>query len=710
LQNLKTSIRYLKGIGPAKSKIFSKLGIKTIEDFLTFYPRTYQDRSLLTPIHRLQVGEVQTFVGQVVDYKGKRFQRKGINTTRLILSDGLRNIALLFFNQPHLKEYLPVGQRLVVTGRIRRFGHELQVTNFDYEILSQKEPVDTQRIVPLYPLKEGLSPGTQRLLRRTMHSALDEYLSSIEDPLPFQLISQHRLLDLRNALRTIHFPESFLEMYAARSRLIFNEFFFLMLALGQVKRSRGKMRGIAFRSEGRLISRFIASLPFRLTNAQERVIKVIKTDMALSRPMNRLLHGEVGSGKTVVAICAALLAKEYGYQIALMAPTEILAEQHLLNLKRFLDPLSVRIDLLTSGVKGETRDEILARVARNEIDILIGTHALIQEGVKFGHLGLVIIDEQHRFGVLQRATLFEKAQQGGVYPDLLVMSATPIPRTLALTLYGDLDISFLDELPSGRGKIKTFCRSEKDLPRIYDFMKERIKEDYQAYIVCPLIEANEELGLKAAKEMFEILQSGVFQDLRLGLLHGRMNTAEKTKIMEAFRRREIDILVSTTVIEVGVDIPLATLMLIEHAERFGLSQLHQLRGRIGRGSARSYCILLTTLAISNLVNSEEDVEPLDDELSKAVKRLKTMVGTNDGFKIAEVDLELRGPGEFFGVKQHGMPELKLGHLIRDRRLLELAHQAASLILDEDSTFSNYPLLQKVVKDYLEMRQESSPRD
>lgn len=683
LKDLRTSVRYLKGIGPARSKTLLKLGIETLEDLLAYYPRTYQDRTCLVPIHNLQSGEIQTFSGKVVAYKSGRFRRKGVRVDRVILSDGLGFVALLFFNQPRLKSYLPLGLELVVTGRMRRFGQELQVTNFDYEILDEKEPLDTQRIVPLYPLKEGLSSSTQRLLRRVVRSVLDQHLSSIDDHLPAEIISKYCLLDFKSALRSIHFPGSLGDLHLARSRLIFDEFFLLVLALGQVRKTRAKRHGIEFKCEGRIVDRFIQSLPFKLTTAQKRVIEAIKIDMDSSGPMNRLLHGEVGSGKTVVAICAALLAKECGYQTALMAPTEILAEQHLFNLKELLKSLEISIDILTSGVKGSVRDETLKRVAQGKVDIIIGTHALIQEGVEFGRLGLCVVDEQHRFGVLQRAVLFEKAQQREkIFPDVLIMSATPIPRTLALALYGDLDISFLDELPAGRGGIKTFCRSEKELPRIHDFIKREIGNSHQAYIVYPLIEYNEELELKAAKEMVEEFRDGVFKDLRLGLLHGRMKTFEKEEVMRAFREREIDILVSTTVIEVGIDVPKATLMLIEHAERFGLSQLHQLRGRIGRGGDKSYCILLTTPAISKLVNSNVDEDFLDEELSKAAKRLKTMVETNDGFKIAEVDLELRGPGEFFGTRQHGVPELKIAHLVRDRRLLEEASEAASFILNK----------------------------
>lgn len=729
MKNLKTPVRYLKGIGPVRAKTLLKLGITTLEDLLTYYPRTYQDRSKLIPIHRLQVGETQVFSGRIVAHKSGRFRRRGVDISRVILSDGSGYITLLFFKAPHIKSYLPLGQELVVTGRVRRFGRELQVAQFDYEILTQEEPVDTQRIVPLYPLKEGLSAGTQRLLRRVIHSTLDQYLPSIDDPLPSQLILRHHLPDLKNVLRSIHFPEDLQDLHAARRRLIFDEFFLLQLALGQVRRSRGQKQGIEFRCKGELMDSFIQSLPFRLTGAQKRVIEAIKIDMGSLRPMNRLLHGEVGSGKTVVAVCAALLAKECGYQTALMAPTEILAEQHLLNLRQLLIPLGLEVELLTSGIKGGVRDETLSKVAQGDIDIIIGTHALIQEGVEFWRLGLCIVDEQHRFGVLQRSILLEKANQGKISPDVLIMSATPIPRTLALTLYGDLDISFLDELPPGRVKIRTFCRSERELSRIYDFMKREIANGNQAYIVYPLIEPSEELGLKAAEEMVEVLQDGVFKDFRLGLLHGRMPTAEKDDVMRAFRNREIDILVSTTVIEVGIDIPQANLMLIEHAERFGLSQLHQLRGRIGRGGAKSYCILLTTRAISKLVNcrdasdsnhlakqtqkvafsdrvnSDKGEEILDEELSNAAKRLKTMVVTNDGFKIAESDLELRGPGEFFGTRQHGMPALKIGHLIRDRQLLELAHQEASLMLNKDPSLKEHPLLKDLLKDYLKDREE-----
>lgn len=700
LMGLKLPIRYLKGIGPVRAKTLLHLGVKTVGDLLGYYPRSYQDRSSIVPVHRLVVDAHQTFYAKVVGHSEGYFRRRGMMVNRVILSDGVGFVTLLFFNQPNILRYLQVGKELIVSGRVRRFRNELQLTNFDYEILTKEEPLHSGRLVPLYPLKEGLPPGTQRLIRRAVRAAIDGYLSKIRDPVPYRIISRYRLPSLRDALRSIHFPANPRELESARRRIIFDEFLILQLALGLLKNRRRREKGIAFITKGELVKRFIRSLPFSLTSSQIRVIQEIRGDMESASPMNRLLHGEVGSGKTLVAIASALIAIEAGWQVAIMVPTEILAEQHYLNLKRLLSPLEVRVSLLTSGIVGKEREGILSDISCQRLDIVVGTHALIQEGVEFARLGLCIIDEQHRFGVIQRSTLLRKATKMKTPPDLLIMTATPIPRTLALTIYGDLEVSFLDEVPPGRGRVRTFCRSEKELGRIYDFIKKEVSEGHQAYIIYPIIEASEDLDLKAAKDMVEVLKNGVFNDLRVGLLHGRMKTTEKEETMRAFRDKEIDVLVCTTVVEVGIDIPDATVMLITHAERLGLAQLHQLRGRIGRGGERSFCILLTTPEISELINQGIDEEILEDEVSKAAKRINTMVKTSDGFKIAEMDLELRGPGEFFGTRQHGMPALRMANLIRDRKWLDLAHKEARVLLEEDHSLREYPLLRELLGEYL----------
>lgn len=689
-------VKYLKGVGEKRAKILASLNIYQVKDLLEYYPRIYQDRRHIKPIFNLSDGERQTLQGTIIGYKKSRLPKRKIDLLKVVISDGTAYASLLFFNQPKMEKFLTKGLKLVVSGRIRRFRGEIQITDFEYEILNNEddELVHHNRIVPIYPLNQEVSTSfAQRLVRTSIKKALGIYADTIIEILPANILSKYQLPNINFALNNIHFPSSWSAYKSAKNRLIFEEFFLLQLALGMTKKKAEEEKGIKFHTDFKLLTDFVKSLPFTLTQAQRRVIKEIISDMKAQKPMSRLIHGDVGSGKTVVATCAAIIAYENGYQTAIMAPTEILAEQHYINLHRLLSDFGINVALLTSSTKKSEKEEILSQIKTGNVNITIGTHALIQEGVEFKNLGLCVVDEQHRFGVMQRAELKNKAKEAckGICPDVLVMTATPIPRTLALTLYGDLDVSIIDELPPNRERIITKCRSEKDLPKIYAFIKDEIKKGRQVYIVYPLIEESEELDLKAATKMFTELQKKAFPEFKLGLLHGELKIDEKNKVMKSFQDKEIDILVSTTVIEVGIDIPNATIMLIEHAERFGLAQLHQLRGRVGRGSHKSYCILVTKKGIADLVNSNLPIDVQkdpDSTILKGAKRLKTMCDTSDGFKIAEVDLEIRGAGEFFGIRQHGMLKFKLANIIYDVKWLELARKEAFSILDEDPFLKN----------------------
>ena len=528
------------------------------------------------------------------------------------------------------------------------------------------ELVHTGKIIPLYPSSEPLGQAgfDSRGFRRVIHALLKKYGGEVTESVPEALVSRLGLLPLRPALTAIHFPADFNALQSAQRRLKFDELFFMELMVALRRRHQHESTGgIRFETVGDLTRKLVESLPFSLTEAQKRVLRQIRADMKSARPMHRLLQGDVGSGKTVVALITMLIAVENGYQGALMAPTEILAEQHYLTIRGMLEALGVEVVLLVGGQGRGEREQLLESIADGRARIVIGTHALIQESVDFHQLGLVVIDEQHRFGVMQRAELRGK----GINPDVLVMTATPIPRTLTMTVYGDLDVSIIDELPANRKPIKTFWREQSRRSRIYHFVRNKVAEGAQAFVVFPLVEESEKSDLKAAVETFERMGESFFKDFRLGLLHGRMNPAAKDEVMAAFKRHEIQILISTTVIEVGVDVPNATIMVVEHAERFGLTQLHQLRGRVGRGPSQAYCILIAYGVLT----------------ADAQMRLDTLVATSDGFKIAEVDLQLRGPGEFFGTRQHGMPELKLADPSRDMKLLQLARDEAFQLVQED---------------------------
>ena len=713
LDFLSQPLQYLKGIGPRRAEMLrEELNIQTVGEFLAYYPRDYIDRSKMVEIYRVgrtEDDEPETIQGKVVNHTSSPTAR-GRRIGKISIYDGTGVALLVNFGRRIgiMKALLPVDTEVVVSGKFSRRYNEIQATDYEFELFEEENLIHTNRIVPKYPLTAKL---TAKMLRAWMRTALDEHGQQIPEIFPLALRTRQNLIDRQSAINEIHFPTSDAHREAAQKRLAFEEFFLLSIGMEMKKERRISEDGIAFRvgMEGNLgasrsiLRDFLASLPYQLTRAQKRVFAEIQNDMQQQTVMNRLIQGDVGSGKTVVAAMALLSAIENGYQGALMVPTEILAEQHYYNLSEMLENLrkdtgqtedrSINVVLLKSDLPKPERETALAAIADGTADLIVGTQALIQEGVDFHKLGLVIIDEQHRFGVMQRATLRNKAQaangtqkQGTVVPpapDVLVMTATPIPRTLALTLYGDLNVSVIDEMPPGRQTIKTYWKKEKDREKLYSTVRKEIQRGRQAYVVYPLVEESEKLEeLKAATEMAAHLQSEVFPDLRLGLLHGQMKSIEKQEVMTNFKDRHIDILVSTTVIEVGIDVPNATLMVIENAERFGLSQLHQLRGRVGRGKHQSACYLVAS--------------PRGDD---SFQRIQAMIRTNNGFRIAEADLNIRGPGEFFGTRQSGIPNFKIANIIHDATLLETAKKEAALLIKADPALnaSEHQLLKRMLQ-------------
>lgn len=653
-----TDLRYIKNIGPKRERHLEKLGVFTIADLLYHFPRRYEDRSNLKKFYQLQDGETETIQGTVLGCQ-EISPRRGLNILKAALHDGLSMGYAVWFNQPYLKRQLAQGKELIVSGRAEKKYGAIQIMVSDYEVVDADDPVHTGRIVPVYPTTEGLP---QRALRGIMKSVVDEKAGELQEFLPPAITQRHRLLSLRAALTGIHFPDGPEIIEQARRRLVFEELFMLQLALAALKSGNTKaVKGIRHKPDGPLTWQFIEGLPYALTAAQQRVLAEISADMERDVPMNRLVQGDVGSGKTVVAAAALVKAVASGYQGVLMAPTEILAEQHYMGLSEVLGPIGLRVGQLTGSLTKKEKSLMLEGIRKGEFDLVVGTHAVIQDEVQFYRLGLAVTDEQHRFGVRQRARLQEK----GSNPDVLVMTATPIPRTLALTLYGDLDVSVIDELPPGRQPVKTYCRTEKSLPKVYDFISQQVAAGRQAYVVCPLVEESEKIDVGAAVELADRL-CGVFPDLNIGLVHGRLKPDQKEAVMRRFRDGEVQLLVATTVIEVGVNVPNATIMLINDAERFGLAQLHQLRGRVGRGEHQSFCILVA--------------DPGTDE-GKA--RMNIMEATADGFILAEEDLKLRGPGEFFGTRQSGLPELKIANILRDTDMLELSRREAFALIEAD---------------------------
>ena len=658
---LATPLQFLRGVGPRRAALLEKKGLRTVEDALFFLPLRHEDRTRLTPLRALQPGQTATCSGTIVGLSPPPPGRTRQPFT-VMLRDASGHATASWFGWRYLARALERGQRLVLHGRVARYRGAIVLQQPDWEIVEsgEDERLHTGRLVPVYSLTEGLG---QRALRALMWRIVDQFASQVAEVLPDAARARRRLVGLAQALADGHFPGTEEALAAARRRLAFDDFLLLQLGLAILRARTTRARGLSLDPRGDLVGRLRARLPYRLTAAQERVWEEIRRDMAAPHPMHRLLQGDVGSGKTVVAALAVLTAVEAGYQAAVMAPTEILAEQHVVTFRDLIEPLGVRVSLLTSALKPRERAAARAALAAGEVGCAVGTHALVQEGVAFRRLGLAVVDEQHRFGVEQRARLRGK----GEHPDLLVMTATPIPRTLALTLYGDLDVSVIDELPPGRRPVVTAARTEARRRAIYRFIGEQVAAGRQAYVVCPLVEESEALDLKAATDMARRLAGEVFPHLTVGLLHGRLGVEDKDAIMRRFKAGEIHVLVSTTVIEVGIDVPNASVMLVEHAERFGLSQLHQLRGRVGRGPWKSYCILLTAGRLT------EDGR----------RRIEGMVATHDGFRIAEVDLALRGPGEFFGTRQSGLPEFRVADLLRDAALLEEARREALAIVGKD---------------------------
>ncbi|MFH1442068.1 MAG: ATP-dependent DNA helicase RecG [Candidatus Omnitrophota bacterium] len=650
---LDTSIQYLKGVGPKRAKIFNKAGIWTVEDLLYYFPRRYEDRAKFSSVSELKEGDTQTIKVKILA-RGQRqsWRRRRFSILELAVGDDTGRISCVWFNQPYLKEYFKVGLTLILYGKVERYGKRLQMSSPEFEIISDDtdESLSIGRIVPVYSLLQGLS---QRGLRRFIKETLDEYLPKLNDFLPFDIRSKNNLVNLAKSILEIHFPESFNSQKEAYRRLAFQEFFLFQILLALRKSRRKQKQGITHKVDKAKLVAFINSLPFKLTHSQKAVITEIISDMEKDEPMQRLLQGDVGSGKTIVALIAGLAAIGGGYQAAFMAPTEILAKQHYEKISAQLK--NVRTGLICGGTNKKAREKLCQQIKNAEIDLIIGTHALLQESILFKNLGLVIIDEQHKFGVGQRALLPQK----GFNPDVLIMTATPIPRTLAITLYGDLDISVINELPEGRIPIKTTHFTFKQQDKAYDIALQQLARGHQAYIIYPVIEESYALDIAGAKKMYERLKANEFKEFKVGLVHGRQKQNEQDEIMSKFKNKELDVLVSTTVLEVGIDIPEATCMIIENAERFGLSQLHQLRGRVGRGPYESFCLLLSDL-------KTDDVKA----------RIAAMVKHNSGFYIAEEDLKIRGPGEFFGRRQHGLSELKIGNPLTQMQLLKKAREEA----------------------------------
>ena len=694
-----TSVQYVKGIGPKLAELLAAKGIQTLDDLLHYLPFRYEDRLNPKGIAELRAGEMATVIAEV--RTSGLFRTRRMPIFQMTAGQGRTRLKCIWFNATYLRDKFKTGQIVALYGKVEEDyrGGELQLTQPQFEIIGEADnasdsaeqklaaSLEIGRIVPIYE-SAGQGRLTSRWFRRVIHTALENLPPDLPDPIPAAVRRHLSLISPREALLKVHWPdpgERMEDLLSSRTpahvRLIFEELFFVELGLELKRREQKAQTGIAFQLDDRARAAIKKILPFHPTGAQKRVLKEIASDMEKPFSMRRLLQGDVGSGKTIVAFEAAIIAMENGYQVALMAPTEILAQQHYFSARRILESAGYRVVLLTGSMEDDRKRETRRHIAQGNAQLVIGTHALIEQKVEFAKLGMVIVDEQHRFGVLQRFKLMKKSSEDHVgtgdspvqpkqssgaspEPDVLVMTATPIPRTLALTLYGDLDVSVIDEMPPGRTPIITRCVSDERSPEVWDFVRKQVAAGHQTYVVYPVIEENEETELKAAMKMYKELSKRIFPDLRVAVLHGRMEPDLKEHVMRLFQKGDLDILVATTVIEVGVDVSNATMMVIEHAERFGLAQLHQLRGRIGRGAAKSYCVLMTGGKVS------EDGE----------RRLDAMVRTSDGFQIAELDLELRGPGEFFGTRQAGMPSFQVANLIRDRQLLEAAKREAAAVL------------------------------
>lgn len=658
------SVQFLKGVGPARKKLFENLGVRTVEDLLYLFPRRYEDRTKLTPLSQLKVGEYQTVTGKVMARGARQswYTRKHVYET--VIEDGKGRLFAVWFNQPYLDRYFKVGKLVVLFGKVEIYKNRFQMVSPEYELLNTDEDqsLSMGRIVPIYPLTRGM---TERYLRKIMRACLDRYRDENHDILPVWLRNKHRLLNIQHSLENIHFPQNAENQVAAQRRISFEEFFLFQISVILRRQSIVRKEGIAHNVTIEDFKEFSQIFPFALTAAQQRVMREIASDMQRPVPMLRLLQGDVGSGKTLVALWGCVVASRNGYQAAIMAPTEILARQHAEKISALLPKGSfcdLKVGLLVNSLPKSQKDATLSAVKKGDIDILVGTHALLSEGVDFKNLSFVVIDEQHKFGVRQRAVFSAK----GKNPDVLVMTATPIPRTLSLTLFGDLDVSVLDEMPKGRGKTVTRVFSQEKAEEVYQIVREQVARGEQVYIVYPIIEESEKLDLKAAEVMFDHFTKHEFKNFKLGLIHGQMKKDESDQVMKKFKNNEIQILVATTVLEVGVDVPNANVMVIEHAERFGLAQLHQLRGRIGRGERDALCLLIS-----------------DPETDEAHQRLQAICSTTDGFKIAEQDLLIRGPGHYFGRHQHGLNELRFANPVTQIDILELARKEAEELIHRD---------------------------
>jgi ATP-dependent DNA helicase RecG len=721
-KDLSFPVQYVKGIGPMRAKALAEQGVKTVYDLLYYFPFDYIDLSKVEKINGLREfvdsEKWVTTIGTVRSYETiGRFPRLRFVLT---LGDDTGTLQLIFFQSVNFfKKAFVEGEYLAVSGKVTSFKNELQMIHPSIDRLSEDdgsatgEFVHTSGIVPKYLSSATMKDVNLNIkgFRRIIKSALSDFLNLVPEFLPTNLLETHHLISIREALSNIHFPVSEVKLNEARHRLKFDEFFALQLMLA-IRRNHIKADspGIAFNVKSNSARVLIDSLSFQLTKAQRRVVKEIAEDLSSKRPMSRLLQGDVGSGKTIVALLSMLITVDNGYQAAFMAPTEILAEQHFKTLTILLKNIPIDIQLLTGGQRSRQKKDVLEKIEQGSAKIIVGTHALIQESVKFSNLGFIVIDEQHRFGVAQRVLLREKgieSQNGIVYPDILIMTATPIPRTLSLTVYGDLDVSIIDEIPANRKPIKTLIRTESEMANVYSFIREQVRQGRQIYIVYPLVDESLKLDLKAATDNYERLKSELFTDLRVGLLHGQMKSNLKDEVMRAFKEGEIDILVATTVIEVGIDVSNASVMIIEHAERYGLAQLHQLRGRVGRGADQSYCLLIAPDWVKTHLNSKVTFPSIDGEVqerSNIIERLQTMLATNDGFKIAEIDLKLRGPGDFFGTRQSGEPLLRIANIITDHEILTLARVEAFRLINDDPHLRKEE--NKIVREYFIERLKS----
>lgn len=680
-KNLETAMRSIRGVGPKMAELLARKGIHTVEDALYHLPHRYEDRRRLRRIAELRPGWLEVFHAEVLSADSVA-TKGGRRFFEVVVSDGSAVLTLKWFraNSRYMKGIWQPGKRGIFTGEVVMYGARKEIHHPEVEWFKQGEdlaavmagdPVNFGRTVPVYPLTDGLH---QKTLRKVLKEVVENHSAAVATPVPEGIIRERSLMPLAEALAEVHFPGNGADIDAlnrhatqAHRTLVYDELFFLQLGLALKRRGASLEEGMPFRISHKYTRPLLQMLPYSLTAAQKRVLTEIKNDMASPGPMYRLVQGDVGSGKTIVALLAALLAVENDCQAAIMAPTEILAEQHYLNIHTLCDRLGLAVRLLSSAVKGKERAAVLAAIASGEVHIVVGTHAVIQDKVEFRQLGLGIIDEQHRFGVLQRGIMRKK----GACPHILVMTATPIPRSLAMTVFGDLSLSVIDELPPGRTPVTTSVCSESQRIRVYGLIRDEVRSGRQAYLICPLVEESEKTELKAATQVADHLAEDIFPDLRVGLLHGRLRPEEKEAVMQAFKARELDILVATTVIEVGIDVPNATVMVVEHADRFGLSQLHQLRGRVGRGSSQSRCILLAGEKLS----------------AEARQRLQVMEETCDGFRIAEADLELRGPGDFLGTRQAGLPEFRVASILRDGRILEEARQDAFALVEQDPSLA-----------------------